>query len=385
MLENRIRGKLAHQKKSGLYRNPFAIDLRKGKYLYVNGAKKINFASNDYMGIAASDDFRKKVSLNFQKFGTSSSSSRLVTANYTAMTEAENAFADYFGYESCIFFPSGYQANIGILSSLFETGDTVFFDKHIHASSVKGLLLSDANFKGYRHNSTTHLKKRIELLKTKNSDQSKKEVITVLTESLFSMDGDFLDIDSLTQLRREYSFFTIIDEAHAFGAVGDKGRGIARPVTDIAVGTFGKALGLFGAFVLAPKWIKEYLFNFSSPIIYTTALPEAHAASAMDLLKIIFNSDDKREKLSQVSQWMKEGLLSEGFCVKGDAHIIALEIGDESKAVKLSRLLFDSGFLVFPARFPTVPLGKAIIRISMNALLDKTDVKAFIKAIKSCT
>ena len=386
MLENRIRGKLDYQKKSGLYRNPFAIDSREGKYIIVNGKKKLNFGSNDYLGLTASNLFRQKVALNFQKWGPSSSSSRLVTANYTTITEAENAFSEYFGYESCLFFPSGYQANVGLLSTLFEKGDIVFFDKHIHASSLKGMLLSNARLKGFRHNTITHLKRRLE--KSQAMDQSQKfqkKINAVLTESLFSMDGDCLHVNSLVKLRSQFDFFCIIDEAHSFGVLGDKGRGIARPAADIAVGTFGKALGLFGAFILMPIWLREYLINFSSPLIYTTALPEAHAVSAMDLLTIVFNSDDKREKLSQVSQWMKKGLLDEGFCVKGDAHIIAIEIGDEIQTLRFSQELFDMGFIAFPARFPTVPLKKAMIRISMNAYHDKNDVNAFIQAIKKCS
>ncbi|MBF0452700.1 MAG: pyridoxal phosphate-dependent aminotransferase family protein [Candidatus Magnetomorum sp.] len=385
MLENRILKKLAYQQKTGLYRQPFQIDYRQGKYIYIKGEKKLNFTSNDYLGLGTSEILRQKVALNFEKYGPSSSSSRLVSGNYQAITEAEHAFAEYFGYESALFFPSGYQANIGILSTLFETGDVIFFDKHIHASSVKGMLLSNASLKGYQHNSMMHLERRLnKSLPLPPACNAQNSVIAVLTESLFSMDGDFLAIDSLAKLRTRFGFFCIIDEAHAFGAIGDKGRGIARQTADIAVGTFGKALGLFGAFVLGPKWVRDCLINFSSPLIYTTALPEAHGASALDLLQIVCNSDDRREKLFHASRFMKQELFNEGFCVKGDAHLLALEIGDEMRTVELSQHLLNRGFLAFPARFPTVPLGKAIIRISMNALHDETDIKAFIQAIKSC-
>jgi 8-amino-7-oxononanoate synthase len=147
------------------------------------------------------------------------------------------------------------------------------------------------------------------------------------------------------------------------------------------VGTFGKSLGLFGAFALLPGGIKEYLFNFSSPLIYTTTLPEAHAASAIDLLEIVFRSEERRNNLREVSRIFKEGLKREGFRLTGDAHIIALEIGEEARAAKVSQSLLERGIFVLPARYPTVPIGRAILRISITALHTEEDIKAFIDAL----
>ena len=374
MFAKRFKNRLTLQRQSGLYRNPPEIREKEGKYLLIGNRKVLNFASNDYLGLSTSYELRQKVAQNFQKYSTSSSSSRLVSGNYSAITRAENEYAEYFGYADALFFPSGYQANVGILSTLFEQGDTLIFDKHIHASSVKGMTLSGSNFLGYNHNSMSHLSRR---LKANNHKQA-----AVLTESLFSMDGDFLDVDGLEELKKLHGFLSIVDEAHAFGAVGENGRGIARDVADIAVGTFGKALGLFGAFVLLPEGLKEYLFNFSSPLIYTTTLPEAHAASTMDLLQIIAKSEDQRKHLRGVSNLLKEGLMREGFKVKGDAHILALEIGGEDRAVKVSRNLLEKDIFVLPARYPTVPVGKAILRIGMTASHTEKDVKHFINSIK---
>jgi 8-amino-7-oxononanoate synthase len=263
---------------------------------------------------------------------------------------------------------------MGILSGFFEPGDTVIFDKHVHASCVKGMTVSGADFYGYNHNSLTHLEKR---LKAHRGVQ-----VAVLTESLFSMDGDCLDIPGIQSLKDRYGFLTIVDEAHAFGAIGRGGRGIAGNVADIAVGTFGKALGLFGAFALLPRGFKEYLFNFSSPLIYTTTLPEAHAATAIDILEIIEGSDDKRTRLKEVSRYLKEGLLQEGFRVSGDAHILALEIGDEDEAVRLSRGLLERNIFVLPARYPTVPLHRAILRIGITAMHEEKDAILFIDSVK---
>jgi 8-amino-7-oxononanoate synthase len=374
MFAERYKNRLMVQKTSGLYRDPPEVTTKDGKFLLMGGRKILNFASNDYLGLSISEELRQKASQNFWKYGTSSSSSRLVSGNYSVINKAENLYASYFGYSDALFFPSGYQANIGILSTFLEKGDTVIFDKHIHASSVKGMTMSGAVFYGYNHNSMSHLEKRL--------TAHRNGQVAVLTESLFSMDGDILDASGINTLKDRYGFLTIVDEAHAFGAAGVEGRGIAGAVADIAVGTFGKAFGFFGAFVLLPEGFKEYLFNFSSPLIYTTTLPEAHAATAIDVLEIIERSEDKRTHLQGISGYMREGLRREGFRVSGDAHILALTVGDEEKAVKLSRRLLENNIFVLPARYPTVPLSRAILRISITALLEEEDIKSFITCIK---
>lgn len=335
----------------------------------------LNFSSNDYLGLGVSEKLRQKVSRNFRKYGTSSSASRLVSGNYAVISRAEEEYARYFGYEAALFFPSGYQANLGILSALFEKGDSLFFDKHLHASSVKGMVLSGASFQGYNHNSLSHLRRRLEAGRGRQT--------AVLTESLFSMDGDFLDVQGFGTLKRDYGFLAVVDEAHAFGAVGDGGRGIARPVADIAVGTFGKALGLFGAFVLLPATGKEYLFNFSSPLIYSTTLPEAHAASALDILEMVIAGDNARKNLQAVSRAMKERLLAQGLTVTGDAHIISWEVGSESRAAEIAAELLARDIFVFPARYPTVPAGRALLRIGMTALHTEEDVQHFLCCLKN--
>jgi 8-amino-7-oxononanoate synthase len=370
--ERFIRG-LEVQKQIGLYRNPPVIDQRKGRYVFIGKKKLLNFSSNDYLGLSSSPVFSGKVAENFKKFGTSSGSSRLVSGNCRAIKDAEKAYAQAFGYEDALFFPSGYQANIGVISALFEPGDHIVFDKHIHASSVKGIQLSHADFQGYNHNSLTHLEKRLKAGIGKPR--------AVLTESLFSMDGDLLDVKGLMELKEKYAFFCIVDEAHAFGAIGKQGLGIAGRVADVAIGTFGKAFGFFGAFVLLPKICKEFLLNFSAPLIYSTTLPEAHAASAIDILEMVMQSQDKRSKLEDLSTRMKHGLQDKGYVVKGDAHILALEIGDENQAIVLSRKLFDRNIFVFPARYPTVPMGKAILRISLTAMHTQTDVAYFVDTL----
>ncbi|MCK5508179.1 MAG: pyridoxal phosphate-dependent aminotransferase family protein [Desulfobacterales bacterium] len=374
MFAERIKIRLLNRHNAGLYRKPVEINKREEKYLFTGNRKVLNFASNDYLGLSVSEKLSQKVSRNFLKYSTSSSSSRLVAGNYSVINQAEKEYARFFDYEDALFFPSGYQANLGIISAFFEKGDLLIFDKHIHASSVKGMLLSGAEFHGYNHNSMSHLCRWLEKFRENQP--------AVLTESLFSMDGDFLDVQGFKALKERFGFFSIVDEAHAFGAAGEKGKGVARDAADMGVGTFGKALGFFGAFVLLPAGFKEYLFNFSSPLIYTTALPEAHAASAIDILDFISQCEKKRKYLREISGLAKESLISEGFCVKGDAHILAIEIGDEGRTLEISRKLLEKDIFVLPARYPTVPLHKAILRIGMTALHTEEDVRKLVSPLK---
>ncbi|WP_367359336.1 aminotransferase class I/II-fold pyridoxal phosphate-dependent enzyme [Syntrophus sp. (in: bacteria)] len=370
----RLKTRLRLHRQAGLYRRPPEIIRREGASLILAEGRVLNFASNDYLGLGVSEVLRKQVGRNFEKYGSSSSSSRLVSGNYSLIAEAERAYARYFGYEEALFFPSGYQANLALLSTLFDSGTLVLFDKHIHASSVKGLALSPAQLAGYNHSSLNHLRKRL--------DRAGERETVVLTESLFSMDGDLLDVPGLAGLKDRYGFVCIVDEAHALGVLGEGGCGVARPVAEIAVGTFGKALGLFGAFLLVPAVVKEHLFNFASPLIYSTTLPEAHAASAIDILALLARQDESRRRLRDISLEMKNGLREEGFTVQGDAHILALEIGEEGKALEVSNRLRERGIFVLSARYPTVPLGKAILRIGMTALHTREDVKRFIPSLK---
>lgn len=373
MFTERYRLKLKLQKQSGLYRSPLPIEHREGKFIYSKGARLINFASNDYLGLGSSRTLCRKVADNFNRYGSSSSSSRLVAGNYSLIGEAEKAFAEYFEFEAALFFPSGYQANLGMLATLFEPGDTVIFDKHIHASSVKGLSMSGATTLGFNHSAFTHLEKRL---------VRQNRQVGVVTESLFSMDGDCPDMARLNALKKQYGFLCVVDEAHAYGALGRGGRGLATDVADVAVGTFGKALGLFGAFAFMPEAYKAYLLNFSSPQIYTTTLPPAHAASALDVLTHLAGAGKARRHLADISRQFKTSLVAAGFNVQGDAHILAVQMGDERRAVTVAKKLLAKGFFVLPARYPTVPLQAAILRISLTTQHTWEDVARFIDALK---
>ena len=372
MIERRLLREISLYKKAWIHRKPCRIDRREGKYIIIGEKRCINFASNDYLGIASSNRINNIIAKAFLKYGTSSSSSRLISGNYTIINKAEKEYARYFGYEDALFFPSGYQANLALISALFSKDDIILFDKHVHSSIIKGIELSGANYFGFNHNSISHLRRRLSHLKG----------ASVITESIFSMDGDLLNIDEMEMLKRRYNFFCIVDEAHAFGVMGEKGKGIARACADIAIGTFGKAFGFFGAFVLMSSQIKDFLFNFSHPFMYSTAIPPAHAAASIELLSIVSGCDKERQNLMRLSDIAKNRLKEEGFSLQGDAHIISIHVGDEEKGVRISNALIEKGIFLPSIKYPTVPLGKSILRISITALHNEDDVEYLINSLK---
>jgi len=362
------------QRDSHLFREPKVIFNRQGKYVDSGNKRLINFASNDYLGLCSDKKIKQIFSKNFQKYPTSSSSSRVVCGNYSVVLQAEKKFADFFGYEDCLFFQSGFQANLALMSTIFLENQNVLADKHIHASSIMGLKLGGVHFKTYNHNKISHLRKRLNKLNGK--------FCWVISESLFSMDGDVLDVDNFFKLKEEVGFFSVVDEAHSLGAMGKEGRGITTGRSDIVVGTFTKAFGFFGAFILLPSIFKEYMFNFATPLIYSTALPPAHAACAMDILDVVRDLEDRRWYLQELSLFARENLKAAGISYVGESYILSIKIGDEALAQDISKELFNRGYMVFYSRYPTVPLGKSILRLSLCYFHTEKDIDKFVKNLQ---
>jgi len=374
MFNQKIVSKLAVQKQLNLFRDPPLFSSKMGKYLFLGKKKILNFASNDYLGLADDERLRSKIGKCFAEYPVSASSSRLVSGNLKVIREAELKFAEHFGFEDALFFPSGFQANIALGSTLFDREDQIFYDKHVHASLVNGFKLNPGSPIGFNHNSMSHLQKRL--------SASKSAVKGVFTESLFSMDGDLLPKAKFNELKKKFGFTATIDEAHSLGAMGKEGKGYAADIADIALGTFGKAFGLFGAIALVPKVVREFLLNFASAQIYTTSLPPAHAAAASVILDEIIMSEERRNQLAANSSFLKNGLSSAGFKVSGDAHILSINIGKEELAANLAKELLKAGYFVLAARFPTIPKNKAILRLGMSSLHTKNEIEAFVEKLK---
>jgi 8-amino-7-oxononanoate synthase len=253
---------------------------------------------------------------------------------------------------------------------MFTEKDTLALDKRAHASTVAGVRHSRASFHTFRHNRMGHLEK---ILRT-------HQVQAVLTESLFSMDGDSPDFGALARLKGECGFLCIVDEAHAFGVLGEGGRGLARGVADVAVGTLGKAFGLFGAFILCPEAVRDHLVHFGQGFIYTTALPPWHGDMVLAMLERVAAADEARERLRHLGDEART-VLGEVLPVRGDAHILALEVGGEERCSRLAAALRSRGVLVFAARYPTVPMGQAMLRVNLTGLHTREHVRTLRDAL----
>lgn len=370
MFNERIKRELNEVKERSLYRSPLVVEKQCGKYIETSRGKLLNFSSNDYLGLSADQELKEKYASCVLKYGINPSSSRLMSGSHRSIEDAERAFADYFKSEEALFFPSGFQANIALMSTLFQKEDLVLFDKRVHASIHKGLALSGARLKGFRHNSYEHLKKRYE---TGGA---------VVLESHYSMDGDTPPVKELVHLRKELGFFCIADEAHALGVLGPGGRGLCSEIADIRVGTLGKAFGFNGAFLLLSNAMKEYFMNFSAPLIYTTALPPAFGSFLPMLLKRVADANEKREALKELSSYTRQRFNQCGFKLSGEHCILSFHTGSESKAMEMTEALIQKGIYMNAARYPTVPLGQALLRISLTAHHSKKDIERLISGIK---
>lgn len=342
----------------------------------------IDFSSNDYLGIG-----RDKLLLDqFFKEQTSlkltASSSRLISGNHKQYDKIESNLADLYSAEAALFFNSGFQLNIGLLPSITGKNDLILADKLVHASIIEGLRLSPAKVIRYKHLDYLQLES---LLQKYSQDY---ENIFIVSESVFSMDGDTVDLSKLIALKNEYKSYLYLDEAHAVGAVGEKGLGCSEfenqmSQVDFLVGTMGKALSSFGAYVICSSDVKEYLVNKCKALIYSTALPPINVAWSNYILNQLDHYKAQRVSLKSKSEYLKKILLEHGVELIGDTHILAIVVGENKACMLLAEYLGDHGIKVQAIRPPTVPKGTSRIRISINDKLSFIDLDKFANIIIS--
>ena len=352
----------------------------------ISGEWRLNLSSNDYVGAAVNRKWQNEFyqSLNKPKFSDefklTASSSRLLTGNHSGYHQLETELSMLYNGREALVFNSGYHANVGILPAITTAKDLILSDKLNHASIIDGLRLSDAKFKRYRHNDYNQL----EQLLADNS--AKYRQIFIITESLFSMDGDIADLNRLVALKTRYNAILIVDEAHAVGVFGSHGAGICEEQgviadIDIIIGTFGKALASLGAYAITNGELKNYLINRMRPLIFTTALPPAVVNWSRFVLKKIIKCQAERQHLQQLGTFCRNELAKHHIATQGSSHIIPIMIGDDKKSVVLAEKLRNEGFLVFPIRPPTVPPNSSRLRLSLSATMNKNDLKEFIDCL----
>jgi 8-amino-7-oxononanoate synthase len=352
---------------------------RNGCHIVYRGRNLLNLTSNDYLGLAGDKGLHKKFYSTMadenllDNFGLGSASSRLLTGDSENAHLLENTLRKTYKKEACLLFNSGYHANIGILPALLGKNDLILSDKLNHASIMDGMRLSVAQHKRYRHCDYDHLAEL--LIKYRRKFQK----VIIVSESVFSMDGDVADLAKLSHLKTEYDCMLYIDEAHSIGLYGPQGLGMAEEqgqlgAIDFLVGTFGKALASVGAFVLCSSTLREYLVNHSRSLIFTTALPPVVLYWNHFIFKEMLHYNDRRIDLQAMSSKLRRNLMQHNLQTDGSTNIVPVMLGDDSLAVALAEAMQERGYLIFPVRPPAVPEGTARFRLSLTADMAWTDI-----------
>lgn len=380
---NSIKLEINRLKEENNFRTIKNIEKKDGKYIFVNGKKLLNLSSNDYLGLGNDINIKKEF---FEKcymgYSFSSSSSRLLTGNEEIYFELENNLANLFNKNKALLFNSGYAANIGIISSILNKNDLIISDKLNHASIVDGIKLSGAKFLRYSHLNYEQLENY--LIKERNN----YEKILVISESLFSMDGDFVNIDKLVELKKKYDCLLMIDESHSFGVYGKNGLGCCEEKNqlenaDIIMSGLGKACGSVGAFCVANNDIIDYIVNRARSFIFSTALPPINIAWSNFIISKVFPKlKDRREKLVSTSKKFNDEIKSIGFQNESESFIIPIILNSEEQLKNIQKKMLENNYYVLPIRYPTVPKNTPRFRISLTSNIDYQGIEDIIKILR---
>jgi len=341
----------------------------------------IPLSSNDYLGLASHAQLKEAVVRALTEDARAASTgSRLLSGHHPRWDRLESEFAEFVGAEAALYFPSGYSANVGLLSAILKPEDTVFSDASNHASLIDGIRLSRANRVIFPHGEIDSLEDAL------RQDTGRGEKVIVV-ESIFSMEGDRPPLTDLLSLCERYDAFLIVDEAHATGVEGVGGRGLihqaGRPARVLAtIHTCGKAFAAMGAFVAGSRTLREFLINHARPFIFTTALPPYCAAQVSEAIQLVRHADNERDRLRRLSVYLRERMQAAGLSPgRSDSQIIPLILGSNEKALRVASSLSASGFAVRAIRPPTVPAGSARLRFSLSATLSMADLDALMDAL----
>jgi 8-amino-7-oxononanoate synthase len=376
-----IDAELQRLNEAGLYRRLRRVDGDQGPTLVLDGQEVVNFSSNNYLGLANHPALREAAKDAIDRYGCGSGASRLISGNMTLHEELEARLAELKGTEAALVFNSGFQANIGIISTLIGEGDVVFSDALNHASIIDGCRLSRAQVCVYGHADLQHLE---DCLKLASACRHK----LIVTETLFSMDGDEAPLEGIVDLAEKYDAMLMVDEAHATGVYGPDGAGIVAKLglgsrVPVQMGTLGKALGGFGAYVAGSVAFRELLINRCRSFVFTTALPPAVMAMAIAALDIVKKEPQRRRSLWENCAKLQTGLKTLGYALaNSQSQIMPLMVGDADKCMRLSGRLLGRGIFAQGIRPPTVPPGTSRLRITIMATHRSEQLDATLNVFK---
>jgi len=375
-----IRDELYKLRKDRLFRELRTVEGAQGRYVTMGGKTYLSFCSNNYLGLANDPRVKEAARKAIDEYGWGAGASRLISGTMRFHRDLEARIAQFKGTESSIVFATGYMANVGTISALVGAGDAVIIDRLNHASIIDGCRLSGARMLVYRHANTTSLENVLSGAHGFNRR-------LIVTDSIFSMDGDICPLPDIVTLAKRYDAMVMVDEAHATGVMGETGRGVVEYFglegqVDVVMGTLSKALGGMGGYVAGSKELISYLQNKSRSFVYTTAPPPAACAAAIEALNIIEKEPDRRQRLWENVKYLRKGLAETKFRMTDSAsQIIPIIVGEAAKAMAESKRLYKNGILCPAIRPPTVPKGSSRLRISVMSEHEREDLDRLLSLL----
>jgi len=379
--EQRWRGALAERQAQGLYRRPRLLERRDGVHARLEGRDCLVFCSNDYLGLADHPVISAALSQAASEVGTGSGAAHLISGHHREHEALEAELADWLGRPRALLFSTGYMANMGVINALAEPGDTVYEDVLNHASLLDGGWLSRGRMQRYAHGDVAALDAAL-------AQTSGRALIA--TDAVFSMDGDLAPLPALAELAARRDALLVVDDAHGFGVLGNGPGSVAHfgltpDQVPVYIGTLGKALGTFGAFVAGSETLIDYLIQRARTYIYTTAPPPALAAATRAALGLARHDTWRREHLVDLVARFRDGARRLGLpLMASDTPIQPLWVGDAARAMALGAALLEAGYWVTPIRPPTVPPGTARLRITLTAAHTPAQVEGLLGALARC-
>lgn len=375
----RMEQELSDLKTSHLYRSMTVLDSGQTKLVDLDGRKQHLFSSNSYLDLCNEPRVKAYASQILQEYGVGSGGSRLTTGTSRIHAELEETIAKFKNREAALVYNTGYMANVGIISALAKKGDVIYSDELNHASIIDGCRLSRAEVVVYKHNDMEDLEEKIKANKGKSG--------LIVSDGVFSMDGDIVNLPKFVELANRYQLLSMIDEAHATGVIGKTGRGTEEYYhmegsVDVLMGTLSKAVGSEGGFVCGSRIFIEYLINKSRSFIFSTSLSPAVMAASKKSLELIMEEPQRVQQLQENILYFCNRLKENGIEGESETAIIPIIVGDEEKAMKVMESLKEQGYFISAIRYPTVAKGKARLRIALMATHTREEMDGLIEALK---
>ncbi len=381
---DRLEADLQQRSEQGLYRRRRVMESAQSVETLIDGERLLSFCSNDYLGLANHPDIKQAFSEAIERFGVGSGSAHLVNGHSQLHHDCEQRLAEFTGRERALLFSTGYMANLAITSALLSRNDFVFQDKLNHASLIDAAQLSRAKFLRYAHNDLDQLQQQ--LIQAQRDKPDARRLI--MTDAVFSMDGDCADIAEMATLAEQSDSWLMIDDAHGFGVLGETGaglceaEGLTQQQVPILMATLGKAVGVSGAFVAGSDVLIETLIQRARSYIFTTASPPAVSAAVMKSIDLIQREAWRREKLQHnIDYFRQQAALLDIALMPSDTAIQPVVIGDNHACLSVSQQLFDQGLHVVAIRPPTVPDGSARLRITLSAAHELSHIDRLLKTL----